>query len=342
MAKLGYLIYESAMNRVPTEYSSLSVKEREDAIREKMFEVLGIDKYEKKSFRRAMRKHAAEVYEIIEDVATQILNNGDYAKNEFFNSFVELKNEALGDTNEFYIEGENSLEVVEFSGSHFNANRKRYDAGEKFGVEVKDYIVSCFEYAERIASGRVDFAKIIADMTVAINDKLSETAQTTFAAALASLPSVFTVSGSFVEQDILALSAHVQAATGEKPYAVGTAVALSKLQGKKDLSYYSDGMKEELNKNGRLSVWNGITCVELAQGHKKGTFDFTMDDKVVYFLSGGEKPVKMFLEGDAEYREVGATWDGRENADKSVEQEITYKAGCAVMYNKMLGKVVFA
>lgn len=341
MAKLGYLIYESAMNKVPTEYSSLSVKEREDAIREKMFEVLGIDKYEKKSFRRAMRKHSAEVYEIVEDVATQILNNGDYAKNEFFNTFVELKNEALGDTNEFYIEGENSLEVVEFSGSHFNANRKRYDAGEKFGVEVKDYIVSCFEYAERIASGRVDFAKIIADMTVAINDKLSETAQTTFAAALAHLPSVFTLSGSFVEQDILTLAAHVQASTGEKPYAIGTAVALSKLQGKKDLSSYSSNMKEELNRNGRLSIWNGITCVELAQGHKKGTFDFTMDDNVVYFLSGGEKPVKMFLEGDAEYREVGATWDGRENADKSVEQEITYKAGCAVMYNKMLGKVVF-
>ena len=40
---LGRLIYDSAKNRVPMEYSEYSVAEREDAIRAKLFEVLEFD-----------------------------------------------------------------------------------------------------------------------------------------------------------------------------------------------------------------------------------------------------------------------------------------------------------
>ena len=47
---LGKLIYDSAMNNVPMEYANCSVKEREDAIREKLFEVLGVEGYEVNSF----------------------------------------------------------------------------------------------------------------------------------------------------------------------------------------------------------------------------------------------------------------------------------------------------
>ena len=338
---IGKLIYDSAVgNRIPTEYANK--QEREDAIRQSILETLGLDSYEKNTFRKAMRKHKNEVYEIMEEVTSQIMINGDYAKDVFFETVVELKNLSIGDENSFYVEGNNELTVAEFSGNHFNIKRRRFDAGETFSVSMKDFGIRVYEYFERIASGRVDFAQIVMKMSEAIEKQLATLAQTTFASALANLPTEFKNAGAYDEEGIMEIATHVQSSTGEKPYAMGTATALRKLQGIKDITKYSDNMKDIVNNTGYLSVWNGYTCLEIPQGHKSGTFDFTMDDKVVYFFTGGEKPVKMVIEGETEVREIGSTWDGAMNADKTVEQTLTYKAGATVAYNKLLGKYTFA
>lgn len=339
MANLGKLIYDAAMNNVPKEYSGISKKEMATEINKQILNVLGLEKYEARAFSKAMRKHGVEVFEIIEEVANQVMANGDYLKDSFFNQFVETKNLALGDTNEFYVEGEGSLEVVEFSGNSFNINRDRYDVGETFGVTMKDFGIKVYEYAERIASGRADYGKLVSDITVAIDKFFSELAQSTFAKALTNLPSEFVASGSYDEEDIITLLQHVEAAGGTKPYLLGTTLALSKLQGITDVSVYSDKMKNTLNQNITLPVWKGYRCVTIPQGHKKGTFDFTMENNVVYVLSGDEKPVKLCIEGDTEYKEIANVWDGSMNADKSVEQTLTFKAGCRVAYNKMFGRI---
>lgn len=338
---LGKLIYDSAVGkRIPTEYANQD--EREDAIRQKLFETLGVSVYEKNSFRKAMRKHKGEVYEIQEEIIDQVLVNGDYAKDSFFTQFVDLKNKQLGDENTFYIEGDNELTVAEFSGSHFNLKRRRVDVGESFGVEMKDFGLAVYEYVDRIASGRADYAKIVAMIAVAVNKHLTQLAQTTFASALANLPAEFKGAGTYNEEQIMEVASHVQASTGIKPYFLGTSVAIRKLQGIKDVASLSNGMLDEKNQKGFLAVWNGYACVELAQGHKANSFTFTMDNNVVYVFSGGEKPVKMYIEGESEVREVGDTWNGAMNADKSVEQQLTYKAGATVAYNKLLGTIIFA
>ena len=103
---LGKLIYDSAKNRVPMEYSEYSVADRENAIRDKFFEVLGVEGYEdKKAFRKALRRHKIETYEIIEEVVENVLANGDYLRDAFVQQFVEVRNLALGDENRFYIKG---------------------------------------------------------------------------------------------------------------------------------------------------------------------------------------------------------------------------------------------
>ena len=207
---------------------------------------------------------------------------------------------------------------------------------------MKDFGIRVYEYYERIVSGRVDFSQIVTKMADAINRQLAELAQTTFASALANLPAEFKNAGVYDEEAVMGIAEHVEAETGEKPYALGTTIALRKLQGIKDITKYSQNMLDNLNEQGFLSVWNGYECISIPQGHKAGTFDFTMDDKVVYFFTGGEKPVKMVLEGETEVREIGSTWDGAMNADKTVEQTLTYKAGATVAYNKLLGKYTFA
>lgn len=334
---LGKLIYDSAKNRVPMEYSEYSVEDREQAIREKLFEVLEISEYEKKSFRKAMRKHKVEVFEIIEEIIDNVLANGDYQKDAFYNQFVEVRNLALGDENLFYIEGEKKLEVAEFSGSHWDLKRERFDVGESFKVGMKDYGVKVYEYAERIAAGRVDYAKIVAEVAKAVDRKMNELAQATFVKAVEKVPAKFKASGSFDEEAIIEVAQHVEAANGQKPILVGTRLALRKLQG--ITTVVSDNMIDDKNRDGLLPVWQGYACMEIAQGHKMGTLDFTMPNNKVYIIAGDERPVKIVLEGDTEVKEVA---DEFTNADGSVEEVVRFKAGAAVVYGGVIGEITLA
>ncbi|WP_291566963.1 MULTISPECIES: hypothetical protein [unclassified Clostridium] len=338
MNKIARLIYDSYKGNIPTQYASVSKSDREEAIRKELFNVLGIEKFTKKDFRRAWREKKNEVYAIIEDVANQIMINGDYQKNTFFNQFVEVKNLALGDTNEFYVEGKNEIEFAEFSGSHWDLRRTRIDVGSSFQPAMRDYGVKIYEYFERVASGRTDMSKLVVLIAEAVEKKLSSIAQATFATAISSLPTEFTVGGSYSESDIIEMLTHIEASNGQKPVLVGTAAAIRKLQGVKDLPI-SDNMADTLNEIGYLPVWQGYKCLEIAQGHKIGTFEFTMSNTEIYALCGDDKLVKMTLEGDTEVKEIS---DGTTNADRSMEQTVAFKAGCGVAYSKMIGVISLA
>ena len=72
--------------------------------------------------------------------------------------------------------------------------------------------------------------------------------------------------------------------------------------------------------------------------NKVGTFEFTWDDSQVYILTGGDKLVKLYLEGDTETKEIN---DGITNADRSTEFTLQFKGGCGVAFNKMVGNITF-
>ena len=336
--KIGQLVYEAYKGVIPTEYTNISAEKRDEAVRVEMFKALGLPtdrKATKKEFRRAWRKNKNEAYAIIEDVCIQIIENGDFQKDSFFNQFVEVKNLAQGDTNEFYVEGKNSIDFAEFSGSHWNLRRTRVDVGSTFAVSMKDYGVHVYEYFERVTTGRASMDKLVPLIANALEKKLSLLGYATFGTAIANLPTEFKFNGTYVEADILEKLAHVEAANGVKPILTGTAVALAKLQGKSTIAL-SNGMMDEMNEKGFLTTWKGYTCMEIAQGHVEGTFDFTMSNNDIYAVTSGDKLVKMCLEGDVE---VNETSDGQTNADGSIGQSVRFKAGCAVSYNKMIGKI---
>ena len=337
---LGKLIYDSAKNRVPMEYAEYSVVDRENAIRDKFFEVLGVEGYEdKKAFRKALRRHKIETYEIIEEVVENVLANGDYLRDAFVQQFVEVRNLALGDENRFYIQGEVALQVAEFSGSHFDLKRQRLDVGDHFFVTMKDYGIKVYEYAERIAAGRVDFATIVNEIAKAVDRKMIDVAEATFVKAIEKTPDAFKIAGVSNEtpvEDILEVAQHVEAANGTTAVLLGTKVALRKLNGIRDIAMTSDNMKDQLNQTGMIPVFEGLQCAELKQGHKLGTFDFVMPDDKIYILAGDQKPVKIVLEGETETKEIS---DGTTNPDGTQEQVIRYKMGAAIIYGGVIGLI---
>lgn len=339
MNVLSTLIYQNYRNDIPSKFANVTASERDEAIRKEFFDVLGLTEgYSKRAFRNAWRNHKNEVYAITEEIAIQLLNNGDLEKDSFFNNFVEVRNLALGDSIEFIVEAENEIEFAEFSGSHMNLRRQRIENYGAFVPEMREYGIKVYTYWEQVAAGRISFDVLVQKIALAMNKKLAEIAQATFADALKNLPTEFKVNagGSINEAAVLEMLAHVEAANGVKPKLVGTEAALRKLTGVTDIAKYSSNMKDAVNENGLLSVWNGYVLMPIKQGHKLGTFEFTMDNEVIYALCGDEKPVKLILEGDVLVREVN---DGLTNADMSLEQTVSFKAGCGIQYNKLFGLI---
>ena len=105
-----------------SEGTEVSKQAANEQLREKFAEVLGVDAGAKgKELRRAMRRHQLDLFEITEDVLENMIITG-WGANPFFLEFVETKNGAIGEKNEFYTQDNVILTVSELSGNHHNLN----------------------------------------------------------------------------------------------------------------------------------------------------------------------------------------------------------------------------
>ena len=87
---------------------------------EKFRAALGIDEDAKApQVRRAIRANQQLVFTIIEETVEEMLVTG-WAQNPFFMEYAEIKNLALGDTNDFYVGDDSILSVSKISGNHHN------------------------------------------------------------------------------------------------------------------------------------------------------------------------------------------------------------------------------
>ena len=312
--------------------TAYSKKEQNDVIRKAFIDIIGTDKINVKAF----RKHKHEIYEILEEVVQQTLVNGDARKNAFYEQFVEEKNLALGDTNEFYIPNDSLLTVSKFSGNHWDLNRQRVDAGTSFTVKTEYYGIKIYEHFTRFLAGRIDWVALVNKVQEAIDKFVAEFIYASFMKATASLPTEFKFAGSYDEDEILKVIDLVSASNGGSPVSlVGTRTAIAKLQGASTVEM-SDSMRDQLNNNGYVQIWKGIPCVVLPQIHKANTFEFAFDDSKILVLTNDVKPVKLINEGEVLIKEVS---DGTTNMDMTIEHAVMFKLGASVIFNRMYASI---
>ena len=335
MKDLAKVILAHVNGNVPAEYAEVSKHDREEAIRKAFLKQLGLETYSQKEFRKAFRRHEVAVFELIEDIISDSIKGVE--GNVFFQQFCETKNIDLGDANSFWIEGANNLIVSEFSGNHYNIKRQRVEEGSEFIVSTRDYGVSIYAYIEQVASGKIDWAKLVTLVSEAIELKIQEVAHTTLKSSLEAIPSSFTFSGSYNEEGIMAVASRVESANGEAPIFVGTRQALSKLQNKTVVGL-SDAQKDEKARKGYLTHWNGFECVQLDNFLKRGTYNEVLSNDDIHIMAKGDTPVKVVLEGAQVVREL----TGTEKADRSQEMTVQFKMGVAVVHSNVLGKITLA
>ena len=102
------------------EVQEYSAKDANKKIVEKFRSALGITENDRpQTVRRAIRANKDLVFTLIEETIEEMIITG-WMENPFFNQFVETKNLALGDENDFYVEDDSILSVSKVSGNHHN------------------------------------------------------------------------------------------------------------------------------------------------------------------------------------------------------------------------------
>lgn len=315
---------------VVTDYSE---KEVDGVIRKAFVDIMGTDKPDHRQF----RKHKADIFAIIEEVLDEIVDEG-WESNTFFQQFVDYRNVNLGDKNEFYVEDKTMLSVSKIADGHWNLRRQKLNVGDSFTVDVDTYGAKVYTDFLRFLAGRMNWTALVNKIQEAVKFKMASEIYMNFMSTMNFLPTEFKHSGSFSADEMAEIVAHVQAANNYAPVVIaGTRKALKELSGTYsgvNSFLVSENMKNQLNTQGQLDMWDGIPLLEIPQVHAPNTFDFMLDDKRLMVLPANAKPIKLVREGQSMIKEVS---DGTTNMDMSLEYTFITRFGLSVIFNEMIG-----
>ena len=119
-----FMAFSDLLTDVALGRQAVSKEEANAKIVEVFQGVLGITKDSKPAeVRRAIRRNQALVFDIIEETVQSLLVTG-WGNDPFFQKYVDQRNLALGDKNEFYTEDNSVLSVMKVAGNHHDIIRQ--------------------------------------------------------------------------------------------------------------------------------------------------------------------------------------------------------------------------
>ena len=298
--------------------------------------VLGLDKNAKPAeVRKAIRRNQALVFDIIEETVQTLLVTG-WGNDPFMMKYVDQRNLALGDKNEFYAEDDSILSVMRVAGNHHDIIRQRLAGGSVRSLETYWVAIKIYAEFERVVMGLEDWAKFITKVYEAYDRYIKNTVYDTMVGYATSLTGEFKKTGSMTAEDLNALCDLVSTATGMPVMIMGTRTALSNVIKLQNGTYISDAMKDEHYRTGTLGMWEGKELVEIPQIFEKGKVGaYKLDNTLIWVMPvSEEKFIKVVNEGDTQLKTVA---DKDVNMDATYEYELQTKLGCGVMLNGAFG-----
>lgn len=315
---------------------AVSKEEANAKIVEVFQNVLGIDKNSRPAdVRRAVRRNQALVFDIIEETVQNLLVSG-WGNDPFFAKYVDQRNLALGDKNEFYSEDESILSVMRVAGNHHDIVRQRLGAGKVQSISTYWCAVKVYSEFERVVTGAEDFATFVNKMYEAYDRYVKNALYDAMIGYATALTGQFKKTGSLTADNLNALCDLVSTATGYPVMIMGTRTALSKVTALQNSLYISDVMKEEHRTKGLLGMWEGKELIEIPQVFEKNKIgSYKIDNTLLWIMPMTDvKFIKLVNEGDTQLR---AITDKDTLMDETYEQEIQTKLGVAVMLNSAFG-----
>lgn len=328
------------------EVKEFSAKEANKKIVEKFRAALGIEANDRpQAVRRAIRANKDLVFTLIEETIEEMIITG-WMENPFFMQFVETKNLALGDENDFYVEDDSILSVSKVSGNHHNMIRQRLGAGRHFSVAGEWFGLKIYADFERVLTGAEDWASFVSKVAEAINRYLYDALYAALRGAKENLGANWVKSGALETTNkatLVKLCQDISMATGSDVTIFGARSALSALTAMADVNWAPETVKKEYYANGGvLGNWEGISVAEIGQGLKRGaginsaTVEYMLDTDRLYIIptSVANKFIKVVNYGETQIAQVT---DKDMNRDMSYEYEVLYKMGINVILNTVFG-----
>lgn len=331
-----FMAFSQLLTDVALGRQAVSKEEANAKIVEVFQGVLGITKDSRPGdVRRALRRNQALVFDIIEETVQNLLVTG-WGNDPFFQKYVDQRNLALGDKNEFYSEDDSILSVMKVSGNHHDIIRQRLGAGTVQSISTYWCAVKVYTEFERVVTGAEEFATFVNKMYEAYDRYVKNALYDAMVGYATTLTGQFKKTGSVTTETLNNLCELVSTATGYPVVIMGTKTALSKVIALQNGQYISDAMKDEHYRTGTLGMWEGKELVEIPQVFEKGKVgQYKIDNTLLWVMPVTDlKFIKLVNEGDTQLR---AITDKDTNMDMTYEQELQTKLGVAVMLNSAFG-----
>lgn len=272
-----------------------STKQSQDVLRQALIDANGgSTKLDYKAIRDGK---CSGLFTLIEEILSRTVVEG-LQGDEYFNALVDFRNLAEGDQNIFVVEDNTLFVVSEAADGTQGIRRQRLGGAKETSIPTSLKAVRIYEELNRVLSGRVDFNDFINKVAESFRQKLLNDVYGLWSGATAAdLGGVtyFPTAGTYDEEALLDLIAHVEAAAGGKPATiVGTKKATRNLVP----SIQGEGFKSDLYNLGYAGKFYGTPVVVTPQRHKVGSTDFVLKDDVLTIIAGDDKPIKVVYEGN--------------------------------------------
>ena len=340
--KAGVKIYNE-------EGQEVSKKEAENMVRTYCRNILGLNENSsKRDIHRAVKQYGHELFAVIEEDIDIQVEEG-FRENEIFNKFVEMKNIARGDRNEFWTEQEVLLSVVKVAGDHHDFTVQRLGSGEATSVTTSVYGIAVGADIDLYLAGRLDWSKFTKQCADGFVRKIQNDAYAAVMNAGTTLPSMFKGTGTLAagtKETFDQLIEDVSTANGNCPvYIMGTNTALKKLNALADVAWADEGAKRDMTNTGRLGSYESTDLIEIPQRFAVGFVD--LPDNQKRLISAGkllimpaieDRFVKMVDVGETEIFEI--TEKGA-RMDDTMKYEVQRAMGVGVQIGRYFGEWTF-
>ena len=266
---LTTLMNDSLTNKVAL-FNAEASKYTDQAIREAFFEILGEDKLTWQGF----RNHKNEIFTVIENVLVTNLPLA-WENSRFYDQFVEVKNGALGDKNEFIVEDNSILVVSNFSGNHWDTDRQKLQGKKSFSVSTGWVYIHIYNDLERFLKGTITLPEMLAKLQKSFQNEIDSRIYAAFNGVGTYLPSAFQEKGTYDRGLMNDLIQRVQIASQKEVIIAGTRTALAHIAEGIDTSWIANSQKEELATTGMVVENIGLpaSAIVIPQAFLRGTYD---------------------------------------------------------------------
>ena len=247
---------------------------------------------------RAIRDgRSSLVFSIVEDILNTVVPEG-LQSDDYFNALVDFRNVGRGDKNEFIVRDQIAFQVSEMADGTKSIRRQRFNGETRKAIATSVKGVRIYEELTRVLSGQTDWNTFVTAASESMRRRMLEDIYALWQGATDTdfggnvyYPST----GSYDEETLLDIIAHVEAASGS----VAKILCTRKMARKLLPNGKGDSFHDDIYQKGAPAYFYGTPVIVLPQRHKVGTTDFVFDDNTITVLAGDLKPIKCVYEGDS-------------------------------------------